>query len=163
LLPYPPRWPTQLDRSSPPLDVGAGRLGPRPPRRRGVVEGAPEDARRQTHRLERSRMKVAIRPARPICNFLGRLREVKDLISLATPPGFEPGTFSLEGPWSRNDFNARSDIFTVRAPFDAIAEFRFVGTPTSRLPPPNARRRRARRTRRLGGSTSSLQFAGVAS
>jgi hypothetical protein len=29
--------------------------------------------------------------------------------------------------WSRNDINARSDIFTVRAPFEAIAEFRFVG------------------------------------
>jgi hypothetical protein len=48
---------------------------------------------------------------------------------LATPPGFEPGTFSLEDAWSRNDFNARSDIFTVRAPFEAIAEFRFVGMP----------------------------------
>jgi hypothetical protein len=54
------------------------------------------------------------------------------LKSLATPPGFEPGTFSLEGAWSRNDFNARSDIFTVRAPFEAIAEFRFVGMPAAR-------------------------------
>jgi hypothetical protein len=59
-------------------------------------------------------------------------RTSKRLKTLATPPGFEPGTLSLEGAWSRNDFNARSDIFTVRAPFDAIAEFRFVGTPTSR-------------------------------
>jgi hypothetical protein len=53
------------------------------------------------------------------------------LKSLASPPGFEPGTFSLEGAWSRNDFNARSDIFTVRAPFEAIAEFRFVGMPAA--------------------------------
>jgi hypothetical protein len=46
---------------------------------------------------------------------------------LATPAGLEPATNSLEDAWSRNDINARSDIFTVRAPFEAIAEFRFVG------------------------------------
>jgi hypothetical protein len=56
-----------------------------------------------------------------------RTRNAISLKLLATPPGFEPGTFSLEDAWSRNDFNARSDIFTVRAPFEAIAEFRFVG------------------------------------
>jgi hypothetical protein len=50
---------------------------------------------------------------------------------LATPAGLEPATNSLEGAWSRNDFNARSDIFTVRAPFEAIAEFRFVGMPAA--------------------------------
>jgi hypothetical protein len=48
---------------------------------------------------------------------------------MATPTGLEPATNSLEGAWSRNDFNARADIFTFRAPFDAIAEFRFVGMP----------------------------------
>ena len=37
----------------------------------------------------------------------------------------------LEGAWSHNDFNARSDIFTFRAPFEAVAEFRFVGMPIS--------------------------------
>jgi len=50
---------------------------------------------------------------------------------LATPPGLKPGTFSLEGAWSHNDFNARSDIFTFRARFEAVAEFRFVGMPIS--------------------------------
>jgi hypothetical protein len=50
---------------------------------------------------------------------------------LATPAGLEPATNSLEGAWSHNDFNARSDIFTFRAPFEAVAEFRFVGTPIS--------------------------------
>jgi len=42
-----------------------------------------------------------------------------------------PATNSLEGAWSHNDFNARSDIFTFRAPFEAVAEFRFVGMPIS--------------------------------
>ena len=101
--------------------------------------------------------------ARGLGQSFSRKIRANHLISLATPAGLKPATNSLEGPWSSNDFNARSDIFTVRAPFDAIAEFRFVGTPTSRLPPLNARRRRARRSRRLGGSTSSLQFAGAAS
>lgn len=54
-------------------------------------------------------------------------RTSKSLKTLATPPEFETGTFSLEDAWSRNDINARSDIFTVRAAFEAIAEFRFVG------------------------------------
>jgi hypothetical protein len=50
--------------------------------------------RRQTHRLERYRMgghfqdKVAIRPAPPGLQLLGRSSEAEDLISLATPPGF---------------------------------------------------------------------------
>jgi hypothetical protein len=50
---------------------------------------------------------------------------------LATPAGLEPATNSLEGAWSHNDFNARSDIFTFRARFEAVAEFRFVGMPIS--------------------------------
>jgi hypothetical protein len=54
-------------------------------------------------------------------------RTSKSLKTLAIPPRFEPGTFSLEDARSRNDINARSDIFTVRAAFEAIAEFRFVG------------------------------------
>jgi hypothetical protein len=66
-----------------------------------------------------------------ICNFSRTLIGAKGLISLATPPGFEPGTFSLEGAWSHNDFNAHSDIFTFRALFEAVVEFRFVGMPIS--------------------------------
>jgi hypothetical protein len=62
---------------------------------------------------------------------MARIRNAISLKLLATPPGFEPGTFSLEGAWSHNDFNARSDIFTFRAPFEAVIEFRFVGMPIS--------------------------------
>jgi hypothetical protein len=40
-------------------------------------------------------------------------------------------SFFIEGAWSHNDFNARSDIFTFRAPFEAVAESRFVGMPIS--------------------------------
>jgi hypothetical protein len=61
-------------------------------------------------------------------------RNAMSLKLLATPPGFEPGTFSLEGAWSHNDFNARSDIFTFRAPFEVVVEFRFVGMPISAAP-----------------------------
>jgi hypothetical protein len=61
------------------------------------------------------------------------IRNANQLKTLATPPGFEPGTFSLEGARSRNDFSARSDIFAFRASFEATAEFPFVGMPPSRL------------------------------
>ena len=84
---------------------------------------------------------------------------VRQLKTLATPAGLEPATNSLEGPWSRNDFNARSDIFTVRAPFDALQNFVLSERPhLGLLPPPNARRRRVRRTRRLSGGDRTCCF-----
>jgi hypothetical protein len=75
---------------------------------------------------------------------------------MATPAGLEPATNSLEGAWSRNDFNARADIFTFRAPFDAIAEFRFVGMPDA-LPAADG----LRTSSLLGGTSRCPKLIGV--
>jgi len=51
---------------------------------------------------------------------LRQLLSIKCLILLATPAGFEPATFSLEGYRNSNDINAEVDKFIVCTRIDAV-------------------------------------------
>ena len=56
----------------------------------------------------------------PSCYSLPRYHLHNILKSLATPPGLEPGTFSLEGYQFPNIFNAQLDISSDHAPLNPL-------------------------------------------
>jgi hypothetical protein len=63
-----------------------------------------------------------------ICNFSGTPIGAKGLISLATPPGFEPGTFSLEG--YEETLYYQRPVILFRSENWPIAQLKYHRTPS---------------------------------